>query len=723
MTPTVMAEDSKKDVEKQIVNHAALEVITITSEKRPANLQETAISVAVRNGDDLKALGRNSFEDMMSDISGVEVGNASEPNTPGNGIVIRGVLPASTPTGVSSAATTALYVDGIYNGLGSTFDVDRIEVLRGPQGTLYGRSATGGVVSIKTKNPHYTNVSGDVNIEMGNYGLQNITAALNIPIIDEKLAVRISGKNYERDGFLSKEGGHSQNKNLRVKVGYKPTELVEIIVGATKNKQTSNSGGAAIDMDHTGNRNDFTVTQNDTIATIDYESDQVFANASIDLDFANVSYIASVKNYEKSGTVIIGGNAIVSTDSTPVDKLVTHELRLSNTTYSGLSWVFGAFTYNNEEEVSQLVRWFNSGGLVFDQSITRETSEKGIFGEVTFPVNDNLRITAGLRYDDTEVLTGVNYIHNANEFGVPFGDSAGLPEQTTSYTLTGNDGLSEYSEITYKLRAEYDLSENNLLYASVSTGTTPGDVQATVGAGNVPTGLAYAQQALTAYELGSKNQFNENLQINASGFFYDYSGYQSAFNISVTPAPQFIVATAPAQMLGFELESVYKITEDSQLSFSLAYIDAKFTDEKSAEPTARYGDYIANITPWTSNIAYHNYFEIAGNILHTQVSANYKSSHYTSTLNNTLADAGATYFAEVDSRIEVDLSTSLKLGEDGQYVITAYVRNLLDEVDPQGVEVTVYRSAPGAPAEDIPFSLAPTLTAPRTIGISASVSF
>jgi iron complex outermembrane receptor protein len=138
-------------------------------------------------------------------------------DTLGAGITIRGIGSSQGGTTTSTPAVTAIYVDGIYEGAGSAYDIKRVEVLRGPQDTLYGRSATAGVVAVHTRNPELNSFGEDVSLEAGNYDLQHYSAALNAPLVTDVLATRISGNRYQRNGYYNGAGGALVNTDARAK--------------------------------------------------------------------------------------------------------------------------------------------------------------------------------------------------------------------------------------------------------------------------------------------------------------------------------------------------------------------------------------------------------------------------------------------------------------------------------------------------------------------------
>ena len=161
-----------------IESSGTLEEVVVTAERRSSDIQRTATSVSVRGGQELEQQGRYTLTDILHDVPGVSggdpaVGGSGGSETRGGGIVIRGVtggLGGGGPGGtITGSATTAAYVDGVYEGIGGNYDIQRVEVLRGPQGTLYGRSATSGVVATDTRNPTFDSVNGYGTVQFSNY--------------------------------------------------------------------------------------------------------------------------------------------------------------------------------------------------------------------------------------------------------------------------------------------------------------------------------------------------------------------------------------------------------------------------------------------------------------------------------------------------------------------------------------------------------------------------
>jgi iron complex outermembrane receptor protein len=253
----------------QTAASGTLEEIVVTAERRVESVQKVGASISVRNGEDLLKEGKFSLASILENVPGVTGGAASGTagtlgagtDSPASGLVIRGI-PSNVGAGgstTSTAAAAAIYVDGVYSGVGGNYDIDRVEVLRGPQGTLYGRSATSGLVAIHTNNPDLNAVGGNATVEAGNYNLRHYTAVLNLPVLNEVLGVRIAGNRYQRDGFIDAEGGAFRSTDGKIKVLYKPNDAISLLVGAALQNNVNNSGGNVI-----GNSTDPKVAVPDT---------------------------------------------------------------------------------------------------------------------------------------------------------------------------------------------------------------------------------------------------------------------------------------------------------------------------------------------------------------------------------------------------------------------------------------------------------------------------
>lgn len=694
-----------------------LEEVVVTSERRTSTAQKTAASVSVRSGQDMLLQGRYELRDILQDVPGIVGGAASAPLTakgsgsdnPAAGLIIRGIASNSGTGGnaISAAASAAIYVDDVYSGIGGGYDVSRVEVLRGPQGTLYGRSATSGVVAISTGAPSASQFSATGAVELGSYDLLHYTGAVNIPLIEDKLGIRISGNRFERDGYYSEKGGALSTSDLRIKALWTPTENISALFGYAQSDNTTNSGGVSIKQDGAPDR---FIREEVIFATSKNEFKQYWANFNIDLGPVSVNYIPALRTWYQNGTFYGRTPPVFMADQTvlvPEDDFITHELRLRNTNRdSRLQWQAGVTYYDNKIYVEDILK--NVGPAPFEyynRSYThKSTKELGVFAEGTYSLLPDTRLTVGLRYDHTKIQTEQDY---AGPFG-PF------------VRLDGDEGRLVFDKINYKLRLERDLTPQNLLYASLSTGSSPGDISlvATLP-DHIPVAQTLESQTLTAFEIGSKNRYFDNrLQINGSAYYYDYGGYQAA-NINNNPdqfgVPTFETITLPVENYGFELELEARPSENGVISFNVAYTHAEYSD-LGDKAFLFHTDKVLNVAPVEANLAYSHRIPIGSSTLMLRGAVRYFSEHDRGRLLREWIDLGAGPYVRVESQFIGDLNATYLVNE--QVSLTAYVRNITDNrYLPENWNVAAVLPGPIL-STDIP-----ALSDPRTVGFVLNYSY
>lgn len=691
----------------------ALPDIVVTAERRSSSVQRTAASITVKTGDELRKEGKYLLRDILENAPGIAGGAAEAANgtagggtdTAGAGIVIRGMQSSQGAGGsnTSTAAAVAVYVDDVYEGVGGGYDLDRVEVLRGPQGTLYGRSATGGVVAIHTRDPDLNDVGGMGLAELGNYSLRHFSGALNVPVVEDKLAVRVAGDYYHRDGFETDDGlGHRVSKNARIKLLAKPTENLSILLGAALQDNKDATGGRTPRFDASG---DIYYTD-ELLGSGKNKFRQYWADIQWDMGWATLTYIPAWRSWKQDALNVAAGPGFTVNQTllTPKDHFFTNEARLSSDSASKLKWQAGVLTYYNNVHNSNTVRFSLPGNpLAFSAVTQKKTRAVGIFGEATYPITDAWRVTGGLRYDKTKVDV-------AEDYTGPTG---------VTLSLSPQEGRRRFSNWTYKLRTEYDLTPENLLYASFSTGFSPGDVSVTTDATGQPMVIQLKDQTLKAYEIGSKNRFLGNkLQVNGSIFYYDYSGYQnSGIDVDPRPGPNIAFATlvSPQKTIGGELELTYQLTRHDRIAMNLAYTRARYVDRP-----AQFQEFIARravsqVPPFTATLAYSHSFDISdGSSLTLSADGRYLAPHDGGIITAEQLALGGLPLIRVSSTAIANLNATWT-SSDRRFSLSAYVRNVTDKR--YFLEASI-ESSPGSIAGG---SL--QLYAPRTFGAIASVNF
>ena len=732
-----------------------LEEITVTAEKRAVTLQELPASVVALEGSDLAERGKITAAQILEDVPNVTFGGLGRGGMDGSNISIRGVKKTQEPGGGSPVPqSTATYVDDVYGGMGGTFDINRIEVLRGPQGTLYGRSATGGVVSFHTNDPNLEKLGVNASLSYGTGSRKNIEVALNAPI-GGKVALRAAAHYlHQAEGYFNGEGGENETKEGRIKALFQPNEKLSFLLSFSASREQSYSGGQSTTL--TGpntvdyNNPDAYTEPNKGVPT---KREQASLHVNYDFEASALTYVAAMHRTDNRGKGGVGLNRSSyqqnETAGKPA-KTQAHEIRWASGEDFAVDWMtmlVGANYYKyNYDSVTQTlqVRDLNSddplsfNAPIFGQYNKGSITNYGIFTEETFELRDDMRITAGLRYDKTKLVNYAGYDFNKNlgAFMVSYNppDIIHYPPDSTY----SEDNL-DYNNVTYKLRFEYDLTPDNMLYFLTATGFLPAQNQINVattfspppdmqlvGVGFIT--LPYEQQKLTSYEVGTKNQFmGKRLQLNGSLFYYDYEGYQEAVNINPPgspPPPNFVVLRVPVRMYGLEMDFSWLITQYDKLTFSGGWLDARLKSYPNLPNTTTsakeymYLKRVPGLYETSATLDYDHTFMLGdGSSLIPRAELRYIGGYYLGQITTDEAasedDAGNSYLDYIyQGSVVLGNVTATWNSADGKYGATAYVRNVFDK------EYKTSATLPtGTPLVNV------TLGEPRTWGLMFNVKF
>jgi iron complex outermembrane receptor protein len=708
--------------------------IVVTAERRTSTAQRTAASLSVRDGTELLEQGRYQLKNILETVPGITGGAAETSGTsagsgtdnPASGLIIRGI-PSNQGAGggaTSTAAAAALYVDNVYNGVGGNYDIDRVEILRGPQGTLYGRSATSGVVAIRTRDPNLDSVEGSLAAELGNYQLRHYTGGVSVPLVPDVLAVRVSGNYYKQGGYyFGNMGGGRINKDGRVKVLFKPVENFTALLGFALQDNKTYDGGF---QSYQANCNspvpvpDVYCITPDTVSPGTNKFRQYWGEFNLDLGSFGITYIPSYRTWEQD-FLADGRNSpalkVYQTIKTPSDYFHTQELRIHSNGESALQWqVGGMYYYNKLRDKNTLTVYATPtipAFLAFDADNRKTTLSLGVFAEATYAVDPSTRITGGLRYDYTRVRTDEVY-------------STGAPPNMSIVTksISGDDATRRFRNVTYKARIEHDLAPANLVYASVSTGVSPGDVSITTDPMTFqPTVLNLEAKTLTAYEIGSKNRLlGGTLQLNGAVFYNDYAGYQVAsVNLSGNALnPAFSVISTKLRSYGFEMDAILRPWAHGRLTYNMSYTNAEFRGIPAQYQAFFARTRVPGVPPFQATVAYDHEILLGDAVLSLDGELRYRSSYDASRYTVEQADAGAAPFIRTGDDFIGNLSATLAFPKTGLSV-TGYVRNVGNKRYKSFlIPNTLKDPFTGA---TIGHNYSTILSDPRTYGIIASVKF
>jgi outer membrane receptor protein involved in Fe transport len=737
-------------------NAGQLEEIVVTAERRTEDVQKVPASVVVLQGDALRQEGRINTQQILEDVPNVSYaaptqvaggGNGSGGDNPNGNITIRGVQSTQQTAGIAGPSATATYVDDVYQGIGGDYDINRVEVLRGPQGTLYGRSATGGVVAFHTNDPELNKVGGDAYTEYGTASLFNAIAALNLPIGDQ-LAIRVAGHDYEHDGYWSADGGWTRTQEGRVKALYQPFDQLKILLTVSTTRVDANSTGQTpvLSAPNTINYGNWPAEALTPVArTARSQYDQYAANASYDLNFASLIYVGSIHTFSRngfSGYYVSQSGVQSSGAAVPLDQFNTQELRLQSDPDSKLKWVIGGSFYSQQFDFSQTALQTEGyeggpgippgtvdpnpaappGTLIFSSINSGTTKDYGVFTEETYPVTEAFNLTAGVRFDKTENNRNAAYIFNQNLDN--FLTSLSPP---TNAFFSLNNAQQTFNNVTFKLRAAYDFTPSNSAYAMVSTGFLPGDTQVTpvVNIVNAFMGkpvtvafkvLPYAQERLTSYEIGSKNQFLDNtFQLNGAVYYYNYQGYQEAVNTQPnTPIPAFATVAVPVRMIGAEADAQWVPTHADRVKLSAGVVSTKITSFPGTTGSYIGQTKLAGVPPALVALTYSHMIDLpGGSTLTPLVQGRYTGPDYVETLTPAQAAGTGAAFDHQGSFGMVDFDLTWKPQND-MFTATAYVRNAGNKI---------YKAALNGGASFAANTTTVIPSDPRTYGVSMNVNF
>jgi outer membrane receptor protein involved in Fe transport len=686
-----------------------LEEIMVTAEKRAEDIQKIASSTVALDGSSLMEMGKISIAQILENVPNVRATGDSAANITIRAVRAKPGMPGSGRT----PSSTAIYVDDVFSGAGGGYDIERVEVLLGPQGTLYGRSANGGVVSTHTNDPELNQFSGYAAGEVGEASLENVQGAVNIPIGD-KFAVRAAGHYYQKGhSYFYSEGGKTTTKEGRVKLLYQPLDALKISFIANSSDTRSQKGGASAKMT-TPTTIDYLAVIDDVFEGVWFHNRQGTLKVDYDFGTSSLTYIGSYRNRKQApdpgAIVTMGATVQTNKDSMPYERTHTEELRWASDSEGIWTWLIGASYYSLATKDTMDCTIISasiypggppdepatSGAYCFGSSNLSEPSNMGFFTEETFDLTDDLRVTAGLRYDKTKI-----YGHAENVFNLNVNENGNmcLPNELIFFKL---DQVLHYSNWTYKLRFEYDLTPDNMLYILTSTGFLPGNTQISAlmdfSAGRPQitySGMPMEEEKLTSYEFGSKNQFfNDRLRVNGSFFYYDYEGYRNAVNVTtIGTSPTFAVISTPLRMIGAELAAEWIVTPKDRVSFNAGFLDAKISEYPVVDLYGDsrkwlYLDRIPNNPKQTYNLSYNHTFSLAnGSFLEPRINLRWTSGQYLQNVTKKQVDDGLLAYAWQDSFMIGDIGVTW-VSPKGMYSASGYIRNFTDEEYKNGTNIS-----------------------------------
>lgn len=559
---------------------AQLEEVIVTAERREASLQDTDISMAVFSTRSIEEQGIQNYLDLSALAPNVLMHEM--PGKAGGAIAIRGFKNAETFA--TFEPKVALYLDGVLlaKGAGSVFDIldlERVEILRGPQGTLYGRNTVGGAVNFITKKPSTEEFYGKVSATFGNYNQRDLRGMLNIPLGDT-LAFKANLGTLNRDGYWEnaldgetlgdkdRETAHLQfmwdpTDNLNVLYSYDQTDIDEgFYPGATVNYGPLAPQLAPWVQDGTEDRY---FDAQDTYTKADIEGHGLNINWAITDSLSLVSITGlrefKVESFQDSdATPVLQGHVTSGDDY----ENLTQEFRLvGEALNSSLEYVLGAFYM--DEDIKDTYQNLDTTGIAGGLSIRSGAEAKNevwaVFGEGTYSLTEKLDLTFGLRYTE-EDRSMTNRSSNVLFSGTVLSD------------VTNPDGQLDFEDVSGTVSASYNWTHDLMTYFKVSKGYSSGGLNARQPNPELfyP---GYDEETVITYELGWKTTWLDNrLLANGAIFYNDYSDLQ--VNQLTESGSNNIDNAGDAEITGLELEVTAVITDNFEIGGGYGYLDPEY---------------------------------------------------------------------------------------------------------------------------------------------------
>lgn len=686
----------------------SLEEIIVTAQKRSESIQSVPASVSFVDATKLLSQGAKSLQDYAAYVPGLQVDTAGTPGQ--TTITLRGIAPLGSGSAVGSYVDDAPLGSSGFYAMANSFQLDLlpydlrgVEVLRGPQGTLYGASTMGGLVKYVLVKPDSSEFSAALGADATSIRSgEDVGAAgrgmLNAPLIPGVLALRVSGFYQQTPGYIDDPGRGREDINEvsqrggRLALGWTPTADLEVTLDAMR-QVIDSDGNAAVLLDPVTQR-----PLNADLATslaLDepFRQDADFLKGSINwtVPFGTVSSVSSYgdsRNRQSFDVSVISGGAFLVPQFVDIHlRKFTQELRLTSNADQTVEWMLGGFYTLERVTNDQYV-----GALDFDSqplagldplliaSIPSRYEEQAVFGNLTWHINDRWSVNGGVRFSRNDQ----HYTQfTSGAFGI--GDGGGSSDEDVT---------------TYSTSVKYQLSDGAMLYARVASGYQPGGPN--VAAAGIPPTVGPSK--LVNYEAGLKTRGLQNrLMLDVSLFRMDWQDIQVLASAPVTNT-NFLINGGEARSQGVEASMTVRPVEQIVLSTNFAYTDAKFT-VNIPELNAAVGQRLPHVPRYAASGTAEYLFDLAS-AWEARVGAGVRytderPSYLFSPVSSPLVYRERSYVA-------VDLSASI--ASDG-WKVGLFARNLLDE----RAFIT------NTPVSGVQLNAA--VLQPRTIGLSIDRSF
>jgi iron complex outermembrane recepter protein len=611
----VFAQAERTDIERR----ENIDELVVTAQKRAEKIQDIPIAITALDSALLERSGIRDAQGLTAVVPNVAV-------RPFNNSIIVSTRGISNEN-ISNLgdASLAFHVNGVYVGRPRAasalfYDLERVELLRGPQGTLYGRNSTAGALNVITKRPDTSAIAGGADLSYGNYDAVTARGYINLPLSDS-IALRASAYYAKHDGYAInnravppfplligpppvvagpnglitatnaanlnipniKNGDDDNEVAGRLSLLIRPSDSFKWVITGQYQKTDeigqvrsviNTSGYVTVGGPFTGQlflpqqqdaSNPRVYSQNTQSA---WEVESWDITSEISYELSDVIDLNMITGYRKDTSAIkvdaAGAENLSVVLSPGKAKQVSNELRLSSNGNGAFKWLLGAYYFDEDQDDSVFIN--NVGGGPFNvigANTYISSSSLAFFGQGTYSLTESLRFTAGARYtDDKKKRFG---------FTVAAPGITAAPNPLPPGSSYTND--QSWSRFNWKAGIDYDITPNALLYASYSTGYRAGGF-------NNSSDVAYDPENIKAFEAGLKTDLlDRRLRFNLAGFHYDYQDLQVTTPRELNGRIQaFTQNAASAKIWGAEIESIIRPSKNFSFDVAFGYLNTKFGD-------------------------------------------------------------------------------------------------------------------------------------------------
>ncbi|MBJ2285280.1 TonB-dependent receptor [Pseudomonas sp. MF6755] len=581
-----------------------LKSVTVTAQRREESVQDIANAVSAVSGETLGQTGTDYIGKAIQFVPNAQANNPDGDARPR--WYIRGV-----GTGDQGAATVfpvGVYVDDVYlnaplAGGDPLFDLDRIEILRGPQGTLYGKNTTGGAVNILTKKPTFEN-DGYATLGYGSKNEKIVNGALGGTLVEDRLAARVSLYSKERDGFIKnvyddKDYDRVDNKAVRLQFLAKFNPDLTAL-WSLHDSQTRGTAAGLLPVGRFPWLGGYSRSNPDRRyidSNVDNKSKIEHAGTSLTLNYDLGDYrLTSISAYDETKQRAIGDD-----DLSPVEsgrsytnnrwRQYSQEFRIASPTSETLRWILGTHVFHEDLQSAGATSALPDAGAseasYTGTSFDHKNTSYALFGNLAYDFTDQFTVTGGLRWTREKKDIDLDLVQTTgSNFSDDWWDAGSLqnPVDVTGAGITTNGNARRnktWSAVTYDLTPEYRINDNLRVYARYAKGFRSGAFN--TGLSSSLEQLSTVQpETLNSYELGLKSEWlNGRVHANANVFYYDYKDMQVSATTTTTSGSLVSLLTngAEGKARGAEFELEAQATDNLHLQLAASLFSSEFTGD------------------------------------------------------------------------------------------------------------------------------------------------